>query len=656
MLDYIRITAAVPDVQVADIDYNTQEISTKITTAEAFGSDVVVFPELAITGYTCGDLFLQKTLFTKTIEALSSIVMASRRYKPIIIVGAPLKLDGQNYNCACVIYKGKLLGIVPKTFIPDYNEFSEKRWFSSAASLGISSIRVSELEMYYESDYEIPIGTDLVFSVNNEVRFGIEIGEDLWSPLPPSTFHALKGAEIIINISASNEIVARRNSRKQLIKQQSAALHGAYIYSSAGVGESTTDLVFSGYACIAENGRVLKECKKLINSNYSLTSDIDYGKLAHDRIRNKTFKGSADLYAKDRSVRRISINSDKLLKSDGFFTTISKSPFIPSDKEERDENCKAIFTMQVEGLKKRMKVTKAKPVIGVSGGLDSTLALLVCVQAAKEIGIPATDVIGITMPCFGTTGRTYNNALALMDSLGITVKEINIKEACTVHAKDIGHDLNNHNVTYENIQARERAQVLMDYACSVNGFVVGTGDLSELVLGWCTYNADHMSMYGVNSGVPKTLIKWLLTSLCETKLFSDSAEILKDIINTPISPELLPPDETGEIAQKTEDLVGPYSLHDFFIYYVLRYGFSPTKIYHLACKAFSGDYDGEFILKWLKTFYRRFFTQQFKRSCQPDGVKIGSVGISPRGDLRMPSDASSAIWLEEVESLEPIKF
>lgn len=656
MLDYIRITTAVPDVQVADTDYNTQEISNKIFAAEASGSDIVVFPELAITGYTCGDLFLQKTLLIKTLEALSSIVMASRRYKSIIVVGAPLRLDGQLYNCACIINGGKVLGIVPKTFVPNYNEFSEKRWFSSASSLGIKSVKASELELYYAADYEIPVGVDLLFTVNNEVSFGVEIGEDLWSPLPPSTLLALKGAELVINISASNEIVTRKNSRRQLIKQQSASMLGAYVYVSAGVGESTTDLVFSGYSCIAENGMILKENKKLVDGNYTLTVDVDYGKLIHERIRNKTFKESSDMFVKDWAVRRVLVNSDNILKSDGSYATLTKTPFIPLDKAERDEHCRDIFTLQVEGLKKRMRVTKAKPVIGVSGGLDSTLALLVCVQAVKELGLPLTDVIGITMPGFGTTGRTYNNSLMLMDSLGITVKEISIKEACTVHAKDIGHDLNNHNVTYENIQARERAQVLMDYACSVNGFVVGTGDLSELVLGWCTYNADHMSMYGVNGGVPKTLIRWLLMSLCETDLFNDSAEILKDIIDTPISPELLPPDETGRIAQKTEDLVGPYSLHDFFIYYVLRYGFAPTKIYHLACKAFAEDYDGEFILKWLKTFYRRFFTQQFKRSCQPDGVKVGSVGISPRGDLKMPSDASSAIWLEEVESLEPIRF
>ncbi|MBQ8281861.1 MAG: NAD(+) synthase [Lachnospiraceae bacterium] len=656
MFDYIRVTSAVPDVSVADTDYNTQEICNKIIEAESVGSDIVVFPELAVTGYTCADLFFQKTLLTKTVESLSSIVMASRRYRSVIVVGAPLKLAGQLYNCACVIKSGKLLGIVPKTFIPNHGEFYEKRWFSSANQLSVKTINASEMELYYVEDYEIPVGTDLIFTINNQVTFGIEICEDLWAPVPPSTLLALNGAQIILNLSASNETIAKKNYRKQLIEQQSARTISGYVYASAGSGESTTDLVFGGHSCICENGVMLKENNKLIDNDYILTADIDFGKLDSDRIKYKSFNDSAEQYIYLDGVRRVVVNSDDLLYSDGSYAVIRKLPFVPDSKNDRLERCMSIFEMQVAGLKKRLQVTKAKPVIGVSGGLDSTLALLVSVQAMIELGRPVKDVIGITMPCFGTTDRTYNNSIKLMETLGITFKEINIEDACTVHAADIGHDLDNHNVTYENMQARERTQVLMDYAGDVGGFVVGTGDLSELALGWCTYNADHMSMYGVNAGIPKTLIRWMVSGISEHDVFAESSEVLKDIVDTPISPELLPPDETGKIAQKTEDLVGPYSLHDFFLYYMLRFGFAPTKIYHLACIAFANDFSSEVILKWLKTFYRRFFTQQFKRNCMPDGVKVGSIGISPRGDWRMPSDASSAIWLEEAESLEPVQF
>lgn len=656
MFDYIRVTAAVPEISIADTDYNTQEICNKIEEAETAGSDIVLFPELAVTGYTCADLFLQNTLLTKTVEALSQIIMASRRYKSVIVVGAPIRLGGQLYNCACVIKGGKMLGIVPKTFIPNYNEFYEKRWFSSAAQLKIKLVNASEMELYCATDYEIPVGTDLIFTINNQVSFGIEICEDLWTPLPPSTKLALNGAELILNLSASNETISKRSYRKQLIMQQSARTISGYVYASAGACESTTDLIFSGYSCVCEDGGMLKENEKLIDSDYILTADIDYGKLQHDRMKLKSFKDCADCYGNEGEVRRVNIVSSELLKSDGAYAPVKKLPFVPSSKQDRLERCMNIFEMQVAGLKKRLQVTKARPVVGVSGGLDSTLALLVAVQAMRELDRPVDEVVGITMPCFGTTDRTYNNSIKLMQSLGITYEEINIRDACTVHAEDIGHDLSNHNVTFENIQARERTQVLMDYACTVNGFVVGTGDLSELALGWCTYNADHMSMYGVNASIPKTLIRWMIDSISDYDVFTGSAEILKDIIDTPISPELLPPDATGKIAQKTEDVVGPYALHDFFLYYVLRFGFSPTKIYHLACRAFEDDFDSETILKWLKTFYRRFFTQQFKRSCLPDGVKVGSICLSPRGDWRMPSDASSAIWLEEVEGLEPALY
>ncbi len=654
MFDYIRVTAAVPDVSVADTDYNTQEICNKILEAESLGTDVVLFPELSVTGYTCADLFFQSQLITKTVEAISSIIMASRRYKAVIIVGAPLKLDGQLFNCACVIKGGKLLGIVPKTFIPTYNEYYEKRWFSSASQLRTKSVLASEMGLYFVQDYEIPFGTDLIFSINNQVSFGVEICEDLWAPLPPSTMLALNGADLIFNLSASNETISKRSYRRQLIIQQSASSVCGYVYASAGSSESTTDLIFSGHCCIAENGNLVKENEKRIDNDYIITADIDYGKLQHDRMKFKTFNDCGDLHRPAAEMRRIVVSSEHMMNSDGALADVKKLPFVPSSRQDRLERCMSIFEMQVAGLKKRLQVTKAKPCVGVSGGLDSTLALLVAVQAVREMGRKPDEVIGITMPCFGTTGRTYKNAVKLMETLGITVKEINIEDSCTLHASDIGYDLDTHDVTYENIQARERTQVLMDYACSVGGLVVGTGDLSELALGWCTYNADHMSMYGVNASIPKTLIRWMIDSISDYDVFTGSAEILKDIIDTPISPELLPPDESGMIAQKTEDVVGPYSLHDFFLYHMLRYGFSPSKIYYLACTAFKDDFDSETVLKWLKVFYRRFFTQQFKRSCLPDGVKVGSICLSPRGDWRMPSDASSAIWLEEAENLEPV--
>ena len=651
MYDYIRVSSAVPNIKVADTDFNIQEISTKILEAEATGSDIVVFPELSITGYTCADLFFQNSLLAKSMEAVSRLVMASRRHKLIIVVGAPVKIAGQLYNCACVIRNGKLYGLVPKTFLPNYSEFYEKRWFSSGSELKRESISASELEIFHKEDYEIPIGRNLIFGINGSVNFGIEICEDLWTPLPPSTMLALGGAELILNLSASNETIAKREYRSQLVAGQSARNLCGYVYTSAGSTESTTDLIFSGNSVIAENGSIIKENEKLVDSDYMITADIDIGKSIHDRMLNKSFKDTAAMYASNEKYRYIEINSEELLKCEGDFARLNRMPFVPSAKADRYKRCMNIFEMQVAGLVKRLKCTGAKPVVGVSGGLDSTLALLVCVQAVRELDRPLTDVHGITMPAFGTTDRTYNNSLKLMETLGITSKEINIKEACTIHARDIDYDLNDHSVTYENLQARERTQVLMDYAGKVGGLVVGTGDLSELALGWCTYNADQMSMYGVNASIPKTLIKWMIDSISEYDVFEGSAATLKDIIDTPISPELLPPDESGVIAQKTEDVVGPYILHDFFLYNMMRFGFTPSKIYRMAQRAFKDEFDDETILKWLKTFYRRFFSQQFKRSCMPDGVKVGSICLSPRGDWRMPSDASSAVWLEELDLL-----
>ena len=652
MLDYLRVAIAVPDISVGDPDFNTEKITEKMREAAEKNADIVVFPELCVTGYTCADLFFQRQLLESAKQGLIRIINESRRYDFTAAVGAPLEIGGQLYNCAFMITNGTVNGIVPKTFLPNYNEFYERRWFSSASELHTDRIKFTDIDSSEENDYDIPVGGDLIFTYKDFVRFGAEICEDLWTPLPPSTFLALNGAELILNLSASNETIAKRGYRRDLVCQQSARCLCAYAYTSAGECESTQDLIFSGHSLIAENGILLKESEKEIASDFMLVSDIDLGKIKSDRIKNKSFRDSASLYGSMTPVRNIVIKSkNQELHADGAFAYIGKTPFVPSSEQDRLERCMSIFEMQAAGLRKRLKVTNGKAVIGVSGGLDSTLALLVTAYAMQSLGRPLTDVIAITLPCFGTTDRTYRNALKLMAALGVTSREVNIREACTLHCRDIGHDINQLDVTFENVQARERTQILMDIACEEGGFVVGTGDLSELALGWCTYNADHMSMYGVNASIPKTLIKWMISSIAKNDIFSGCSEVLFDIIDTPISPELLPPDENGNITQETESLVGPYILHDFFLYYVLRYGFSPKKIYSLACTAFLGDFDGETILKWLKTFYRRFFSQQFKRSCLPDGVKVGSVCLSPRGDWRMPSDASSAAWLRELESI-----
>lgn len=510
-----------------------------------------------------------------------------------------------------------------------------------------SGLTARELGLDAEQAEPIALGTGLLFNAGS-FCFGAEICEDLWATVPPSSLLALNGAEVLINLSASNETISKRRYRRSLVQQQSAAQLGAYVYVSAGCTESTTDLIFSGHSLICENGRLLAENQKTIDSGYLLFSDIDLGKLRADRLKIKTFAQSAAQCGSP--CRQVEIPC-KPAENNLEFYPVEKLPFVPSVKRDRAERCLGIFEMQVMGLKKRMDITRSRPVIGVSGGLDSTLALLVCTEAARRAGRPASDVVGITMPCFGTTSRTYQNSLKLMQSLGITALEIPIKNAVEQHFKDIDHPDDLFDLTFENAQARERTQVLMDYAGKIGGFVVGTGDLSELALGWCTYNADHMSMYGVNASIPKTLIRWMIESLAEGEVFPGCAKILMDVADTPISPELLPPDANGKIAQKTEDTVGPYALHDFFLYYVLRFGFTPEKIYFLACRAFCEDFDADTIKKWLKTFYRRFFTQQFKRSCLPDGVKVGSVCLSPRGDWRMPSDASAADWLARVETL-----
>ena len=638
---YVKVAASVPRVRVADCKFNAGQIEKEIIIADGKGVQIIAFPELCITGYTCGDLFAQQLLLEEAEMGLMQILNNTRQMDIISILGMPVPLNGVLLNTAVVIQKGKILGVVPKTYLPNYKEFYEKRWFSSGAE-----VTEDLAELLGEP---VPVLPRAVFRVGGTL-LGVEICEDMWTPLPPSTFLALNGAEVIRNLSAANETIGKRAYRRGLVQHQSAALNCVYAYCSAGSTESTQDLIFSGQSLIGEDGRLLAETEEPIASDYMLVCDCDLGRIRADRMKNKGFKDAAQQNPGHPAVL-IDTRAPEL-RGDGTRYPLAKLPFVPTGKENRVQRCMEIFHMQVAGLKQRLAILgSAKAVVGISGGLDSTLALLVSVEAMRQLGRPASDVCGVTMPCFGTSDRTYNNSWELMRTLGISCKEINIKDAVNLHFSDIGHDPNIHNGTYENSQARERTQILMDYASVVGGIVVGTGDLSELALGWCTYNGDHMSMYGVNASIPKTLIRWMIDAISEMPAFAPSRAVLQDILDTPISPELLPPDAEGKIAQHTEDLVGPYALHDFFLYYVLRFGFRPTKIYTLACRAFAGDFEPEVIKKWLKTFYRRFFTQQFKRSCLPDGVKVGSVTLSPRGDWRMPSDAGARLWLDEVESL-----
>lgn len=648
MLEYMRIACAVPQVAVGNVKKNIEDICKRIAEADDSGVDLLVLPELSVTGYSCGDLFFQKSLLTAARKGLLEIINCTQKHdKVTVVVGLPMEVAGQLYNCAAVVNGGTLHGLIPKTYIPNHGEFGEKRWFASAMDLSVDCLSESDFpELNQEAVF---IGTDCVFEVG-QAKIGVEICEDLWAPVSPSTYLALGGANVIVNLAASNETVGKRQFRQDMVKHQSAACLCAYAFCSAGASESTQDLVFSGHSIIAQGGKVLAENEKNIDDDYMLICDVDLGAIATDRVRNSTFRDAKTAYIGEEDVVCIHCSNSEL-RGDGSLYRISKLPFVPDEKQARAKRCKEIFEIQVAGLKHRLQVIGAKPVIGISGGLDSTLALLVSVAAMKELGKPASDVHGITMPCFGTSDRTYNNSLELMRILGVNGKEINIRNAVNTHFADIDHDPQVHDTTYENAQARERTQILMDYAGKVGGIVVGTGDMSELALGWCTYNGDHMSMYGVNCSVPKTLIRWIIETVAQTDLFADAKAVLMDILDTPISPELLPPDAEGKIAQQTEDIVGPYGLHDFFLYYMLRFGFSPEKIYALACRAFSEEFDASTIKKWLQTFYRRFFTQQFKRNCQPDGVKIGSVGVGPRMDLKMPSDASARLWLEEIETL-----
>ncbi len=649
--EYARVAAAVLPVSVGNVEKNTADLLAAWRAAAEKGADLVVFPELALTGYTCGDLFAQQPLLATSRSALARLAAATAGCSAAAAIGLPLVLAGQLYNCAAVVGGGRVLGIAVKTFLPNYSEFYEKRWFTAAPALPVKELSSAALGIAGEA-YSVPVGNDLVFTWHG-IPFGVEICEDLWAPLPPSTFLALGGALVLLNLSASNETIGKRRYRRQLVCDQAGRCIAGYAYASAGVTESTTDVVFSGHAMISEMGSLIAENPDALASECLVLQDIDLGRLTAERCRVKTYGDTAALYGTQQPVRTLpAAPADPgVATGDGSLAPVKALPFVPSNKQDRLARCQEIFDIQVAGLCRRLTVTGARAVIGVSGGLDSTLALLVCAEAMRKLGRPISDVHGITMPCFGTTDRTYRNSLELMAALGVTSREIPIRDACLGHFADIGHDPAVTDTTYENCQARERTQVLMDYAGQVNGLVVGTGDLSELALGWCTYNADHMSMYGVNAGIPKTLIRWLIDALIEHDVFPGATAVLRDVLDTPISPELLPPDATGRIAQYTEDLVGPYALHDFFLYYMCRYSFTPTKIFTLACRAFEGDFDAATIKKWMKSFYRRFFTQQFKRNCMPDGVKVGNISLCPRGDWRMPSDAAGRIWLEEIEAL-----
>ena len=649
MLDFIRIACAVPPVQVGDVTKNTDDICRYIKAADEAKADVLVLPELALTGYTCADLFFQWHMERSAMAGLQRIIdFCGEHPRLTVAVGIGLTICGQMYNCCAIVSGGVLRGIVPKTFIPNYNEFYEYRWFSSSSDLTVDTVSMKELGL--RGDYCVPVGKDLIFTIGDGAKLGAEICEDLWTPLPPSTLACLNGAEVIVNLSASNETVGKREYRRNLVKNQSSRCNCVYAYCSSGSTESTTDVVFSGHSMITQDGYMLAENQNLIDTDYMIVQDADLGAIRAERKRNKSVRDCTSVYGVLEPMRYVDCECQSL-RSDGTLYQVEKMPFVPQSQGDRRERCMDIFQIQVSGLKRRLDAIGTNAVIGVSGGLDSTLALLVTAEAMRQLGRPATDVYGLTMPCFGTTDRTYRNALRLMEKLGISQKEINIRQSVLAHFRDIGHDPQVTDGTYENAQARERTQVLMDYASIVNGIVIGTGDLSELALGWCTYNGDHMSMYSVNGTIPKTLMQEMIRAIADTPDFAGVREILGDILDTPISPELLPPDDSGKIAQQTEDLVGPYVLHDFFLYYMLRYGAEPAKIYLLACRAFADEYAPDTIKKWLRVFYRRFFSQQFKRSCQPDGVKVGNICVSPRGDWKMPSEASCRTWMEQIDKL-----
>ncbi len=659
-----RVMAVVTEIKIADTDFNKDNIIRAFEAYRYLGIELIVFPELCVTGYTCGDLFHQSFLIQKAEKAVADIcrhteIASKDKFMPMIVIGAPISYKNSLYNCAIFISEGRIVAIIPKTFIPNYGEYYERRWFESASGMENDSIS-------YAGQNSIPFGTKLLVS-HDGMTIGAEICEDLWTPAPPSTFLSMAGADVIVNLSASNAVIGKQRYRRQLIEQQSARCRCAYIYSSAGKGESSTDLAFPGYAAIAENGTMLDEADSFAPGNPGIENvthiaiaDIDISRLRSERRRFNTF---TDIHARDLLKNyTICKSRDLVTSSPEFERPISSTlrnkmldpmPFVPSDKAHRDENCTEIINIQCHGLLQRLEaIGKPKMIVGVSGGLDSTLALLVAARTAKMAGMKPSDVIGITMPGLATTNRTHNNAWQLMNLLGCTALEIPIGDAVAQHFKDINQNPQNFDATYENSQARERTQILMDYANKVGGIVIGTGDLSELALGWCTYNGDHMSMYAVNTSVPKTLVKYLVEWFALRERNEEIKRILFDIIDTPISPELVPAKGgEDEIEQKTEDLVGPYELHDFFLFHTLRNSFNPLKVYLLAKETFREKYSDKTLSHWLSTFYRRFFNQQFKRSCLPDGPKVGSVCLSPRGDWRMPSDASSRQWLKEVEMI-----
>ena len=639
--EYIRVATAVPTIKIANPEYNVKEIVSLIKESVLEkNSKVILFPELCITGYTCGDLFNQGSLIKGAEEALNYLLEETKNLEIVIAVGMPIRADNQLFNCGVIVKSGEILGVVPKTYIPNYNEFYEKRWFASSISRISTSVMLC--------GQEVAFNENLLFRDNlSTLCIGIDVCEDLWVNVPPSSYHTLYGANLILNMSASNETIAKEDYRRDIVRVQSAKCITAYAYCSAGQTESTTDVVFSGHSIIAENGVLLNENRFSLESNV-LYSDVDLEKLGNDRIKFNTYMGSSE----KRNYQYINFNLG-FSENDKIERYVDPKPFVPSNLEERHKRCKEILNIQATGLYQRLnKIGLKRAVVGISGGLDSTLALIVTVEAFKKLGAPLNGIVAVTMPGFGTTSRTYNNAITLMKELGVTIKEISIKDACIQHFKDIEHNINTHDVTYENSQARERTQILMDLSNKEKAIVVGTGDLSELSLGWCTYNGDHMSMYGVNSSIPKTLVRYLVKWYAEESTEGDIKKALLDVCDTPVSPELLPPDKDGNIQQFTEKTVGSYDLNDFFLYNMLRNGYSPEKIYYLAKIAFNGVFTNAIILDTLKKFYKRFFTQQFKRSCMPDGVKVGSVSLSPRGDWRMPSDASYELWLNKLNDLD----
>lgn len=660
---YVKVASAIPSVRVGDVAYNIEQIENLVIQAEGKGVEVIVFPELSLTGYTCQDLFRQQLLLDRVEQGIMRLMDFTRKLDIIAIVGAPVPVGNLLLNYAVVIQKGHILGMVPKFYLPNYSEFYERRWFASAQDLRDMELRYAGNVVNMTADIQL-------FRTADGVLFGIEICEDVWAPAPPSNKLALAGADIIFNLSASDDLIGKHDYLKSLLSQQSARTITGYVYSSCGFGESTQDVVYGGNAMIYENGKLLAEAARFCLEPQMMMTQIDVEKLRSERRGNSTYVNAQrnvkfSLLDKQFGIRITDAFPKEMEREFKLERQVSPHPFIPA-VEDMEVSCEEIFNIQVMGLAKRLVHTHAETaVIGISGGLDSTLALLVCVKAFDKLKRSRKGIVGVTMPGFGTTGRTYNNAIELMRSLGITVKEVSIVNAVTQHFEDIGHDISVHDVTYENSQARERTQVLMDMANKLNGLVIGTGDLSELALGWATYNGDHMSMYGVNASIPKTLIRYLVDYVAQREVDDQSAWTLHDIIDTPISPELIPADEKGNIQQKTEDLVGPYELHDFFLYYFLRFGFSPRKIFMLAKNAFIENkstrvrlgpndpetYDEETIKKWLRVFVRRFFSQQFKRSCLPDGPKVGSVSLSPRGDWRMPSDAMAAMWMQDAENM-----